>query len=199
MNKIVGCVISNSRLKEFKSECWSYEVVEGLPILYVGYDNASENINCFDVTRRVYDGDVWWCFGKTERRKDYLDTVGKFKAAAFHKAAASVKYEYVDFTCYPMHRIKAFIKYIKGGDRKVCFVTRGRQFVFIYSEKYNTVWGLSLTLCEYIGVDSGKVLSQMKTNRKNVFIKDTSFIDKEIREIIGNDTHFIPILATYLR
>ena len=197
MEKVVGCIISDTKLKEFKDDYWSYTPIHGKPTLYVGYDNASNNISSFNVTRRVYDDCVWWCFGKREKRKDYLEVSKKFKEAAFRKAAASVKYEYINFICYTESRVKALIRYIKGPDKKVCFITRGGQFVFIFSEKYNTVWGLSLSLCEYVGIDSSKVIERMRSNPRNHFIKNTNFIDSEMRSIIGNDTHFIPVLATY--
>lgn len=197
MGRQFGCVVSNNVPKEFVGACWAHGFSDNLPILYIGYDNASQSIEGFDVTKKKYDGDIWWCFGRREKRKDYITTVSDFKEYCIKRAVGEIRYEYVDFTCYDMERVKSFIRYMKGVDRKICFITRGSEFMFIYSERYNVVWGLSLSLCDYVGIDRKKVISQIKENRKNVFVGSTAFIDADMRKIIGNDTHIIPILYNY--
>ena len=194
----IACIISPRRPKEFQSECWSTEIVDGLPVLYIGIDNASKNIDNFDPTVQTYGKDVWWTFGKMERRGDYLKTVAKFKEYSLRRLADSVRYEFVDITCYTDERKKAFFKYIDSSDKKTCFVTHGASFVFIYSRKYSTVWGLSLSLCEYIGMDAKKIMGRIHRNENNTFAETSRFMDAEMRKIIGDDTHLIPVLYTYI-
>lgn len=67
--------------------------------------------------------------------------------------------------------------------------------MFIYSEKYNTVFGISLELCEYLGVRKQKVFKLLKNSE---YIHDTSFINSDLRKVMGGNTHYIPILYTYL-
>ena len=178
-------------------DCWNAERVDGLPTLYVGFERAMTNIDGFDITRCVYDGDIWWAFARNERRKEHERVLSEFKAHCIRKAVEDVKYEYVDFPCYTEERVEAFRRYMASSDKKVCFITRGMGFLFIYSERYATVWGLSLSLCWYVGKEPKDVIASFKENKNNTFVGDTSFIDRQMRSVIGNDTHIIPVLHTY--
>ena len=68
--------------------------------------------------------------------------------------------------------------------------------MFIYSEMYNTVFGISLEMCEYLGVNKQKVIKLVKNTE---FIHDTKFISNEIRKVIGSNTHYILPLYTYFK
>ena len=107
-----------------------------------------------------------------------------------------IKYSYIDIIGYSFSRIKKLIQYINSDDKKICFVTKDSKFIFIYSEKYNVVWGLSLTLCEYIGVGKQKILSKIRKNKNNRFINNIGLISEDIRKKIGENTHYL--LPTYL-
>jgi hypothetical protein len=86
---------------------------------------------------------------------------------------------------------------MKGGDKKLCLLTKDSRFIFIYSEKYNTVWGLSLSLCDYIGICRKKVAKRIRENKNNIFMNGISFSDGDIRKIIGDDTHLILPALSY--
>lgn len=175
----------------------SYDCIDPeLPTLVIGMDLAKEIVPNFSVLNRI-NGDLWWTFTRKERRSDNSEDLSNFKKYCIKRFTESFKYEYINFTCYPYSRIKKFINYIKGGDDKVCFLTKDSRFVFIYSDRYRIVWGLSLSLCDYIGVDKKKVISSIKSNRHNRFVNGVSFIDPEMRGIIGDDTHLIPLLLHY--
>lgn len=165
-----------------------------LPTLVIGVKKGTDCIEGLSLLQTRYDGDVWWTFSRRERRSDYDKVVSEFKRHALRNALDSVRYEYVDFVCYSTDRVKAFIRFMRGGDGKVVFLTRGSRFAFIYCPRYSVVWGLSLSLCDYIGVDRHKVVRKIKQNSKNEIIAETSFIDSETRAILGNDTHLIPVI-----
>jgi hypothetical protein len=82
-------------------------------------------------------------------------------------------------------------------DKKLCFFTVGANFVFIYSKKYRCVFGLSLSLCEYCGIDKSKIINKIKSNPNNKIINGLSFIDDETRRIIGDNIHYMLPLFEY--
>ena len=195
MSKKIANIVSDRPLKYFGplySQTTNINAIDKtLPTLVVGIKKATECINGLSLIQTRYDGDVWWTFSRTERRSDFESVVSEFKKHALRKVLDGVRYEYVDFICYPQKRVKSFIRYMKNNDKKIVFLTRGSRFAFIYSPKYSVVWGLSLSLCDYIGVDRHKVVRKIKSNRHNEIISDTSFINSEVRSILGNDTHLI--------
>lgn len=175
----------------------SYNDIDtSIPTLVIGIDLAKSIIPDFSVLHRG-SGDLYWTFTKRERRSDNAEDLLKFKRLCVKKYTERFRYEYVNFTCYTYSRIKKFINYIDGSDYKVCFLTKDSRFVFIYSKRYNMVWGLSLSLCDYINVDRKKVLKRLRNNPKNHFVNGVSFADPDIRNIIGDDTHLIPPLLSY--
>ena len=131
-------------------------------------------------------------FSKNERRDDYIEGLIDFKKLVIMSYLEKIRYEYIDFTNYPLSRIRKLISYMNmRKEEKYCFLTRSSQFVFIYAPRLSVVFGLSLTLCEYLGISKGKVISRLKRNKSNKFIYDLSFIDGDIKRIIGDNTHYI--------
>ena len=167
-----------------------------LPTLIVGMDLAKSIVNDFSILSRG-DGNLRWTFTKRERRSENMEDLSKFKKYCIKSFSEQFRYQYVNFTCYPYSKLKNFINYINGKDSKMCFLTKDSRFLFIFSEKYRMVWGLSLSLCDYIGVDKKKVISKIKENTHNRFVNGISFADENMRSIIGDDTHLIPLLLYY--
>lgn len=173
------------------------DIDPSLPTLIIGMETASENIDDFSILKRL-EGDIWWTFSKRERRNEHVEDLKKFQCKVLLDYLSSVQYEYVNFTCYELDRVKKFIKYIYSDDVKLLFLTKESRFAFIYSAKYNRVWGLSLSLCDYIGVDRKKVIGKIKSNKHNHIMNGVSFSDDDIRDVIGDNTHLIlPALAYF--
>lgn len=201
MQKIAN-IVSDSKKNGFEvifNKVASPEnLIPGLPTLYIGLETARNNIKGFNILNKTYpEQNCRWTFSRTERRNEYNDDLEKFKKDSIMKALANVKYDYADVAGYSLTKIKNFINYINSDDHKLCFLTKNSKFLFIYSRKYNRVWGLSLTTCEYLGIDRKKILSRVKSNRHNRFIYDTSFLKDDMRGIVGNNTHYILPLYDY--
>lgn len=171
------------------------DCVNGLPTLVVGWSNMKKWFPEADILTKECNG-IKWTFSKTERRCDYEDDIIKFYNYSIMNVMKDIKYTYVDPIKFSLLSIKKVIKYCKGNDKKFVFLTKGSQFMFVYSEEYKTVFGVSLTLMEYIGISKQKVIRLVKNG---VFIRDTSFINSDIRRIIGTNTAYILPLYNYFK
>lgn len=170
------------------------DIIKDIPTLIIGFEEAKECIKDFNIIDKQY-GDIWWTFKKTERRCEYEEDVMKFYNYAILHEMEKTKYVYVDLINFSLNSIKKMIKFLGDKSRKYIFLTRNSHFMFVYSEQYNTVFGISLELCEYLGVNKQKVL---KLLRNQVYIHDTKFMGNDIRRVIGSNTHYILPLYTYL-
>lgn len=201
MQKLGNIVVKN--LPKNDDDLFNYvsdytKIDNKLPTLIIGLENAQRFIPSFTILQKIYnEGMLYWTFSKRERRDEHNWDLKQFKNYAIMLFLSKIKYEYINFTCYSLHKIKQLIKYLKGKDKKVCFITRNSKFIFIYSERYKCVWGLSLTLCEYIGVNKSKVLKSLRKNENNVFINGNFEPNEEIKDIIKHNTHYILPLYTY--
>lgn len=176
------------------------DIDNDLPTLYIGFKKAKSCINGFSILKKEYkDQNCWWTFKKMERREDYINDIYAFKRNVILNSLSSVKYRYINFTMYSLARIKKLIDYIWSERDKTCFLTKNSQFIFIYDESLSTVFGLSLTLCDYVGVSKRKVINQIKSNRRNHFIYDISFLNEDLKRIIEDNTHYILPLYFYFK
>ena len=203
MQKLAN-IVTKGRKSDFSeiynvvSSCEGIDV--NLPTLYIGLATAKKCIENFSILQKHYkEQNCWWTFSKTERRNDYLNDIEKFQEYVILDALKSVKYEYVNFIRYKRSRIANFIKYIYSSTEKICFFTRESNFLFIYDTKLKTIFGLSLTLCEYCGVNKSKIITKIKSNTNNVFINGISFLNSDIKRIIGSNIHYILPLYCYFR
>lgn len=196
----IGNIIGKGKLplsNMFNKSMSNDGIETGLPVLYIGIDNARNNIDNFSLFNERYENDVFWTPSKTEKRDIFIEKTDKFVKFCLSKITTNIKYEYVNITCYGYNRLKKLLTYIKSKDLKYCFITRESRFIFFYSPKYNTVWGLSLSLCEYVGVPKSKILNIIRKNKNNLIINninDYTAEFEELRKMFSNDTHMIPII-----
>ena len=163
--------------------------------MVIGLENARSVIDNFNILDKKY-GFISWTYAKTERRCDYEDDLELFMAESIKSALGCIKYTYIDIIRYGFDTIRKILGFAKDSSKKIVFLTKGSSFMFLYSEKYNTVFGLSLSLCEYMGINKKKIF---KTVSNAEYVHDTLFIDCRLRKYIGNDTHLIPVLYDILQ
>ena len=197
--KKIGNIVTNSKKNTFGNifnVVKSYdEIIEDIPTLVIGVENARKCIQGFNILHKRY-GDIWWTFKKTERNCEYEDDILNFYSYSIMHELEKTKYIYIDPIRFSLTSIKKTIRFLKDKAKKYVFLTRGSHFMFIYSEKYNTVFGISLEMCEYLGINKQKVIKLVKNGE---FIRDTKFITTEIRDVIGQNTHYILPLYTYFK
>lgn len=194
MRKFLGNIVTNGN-PDVDRDAFNVvksidESVEGIPTLVVGLENARKTIPDFNILNKCY-GELSWTYSKTEHRCDYEDDLEGFVDMCVRKAVEGVKYTYIDFISYKRGTIRKILAFAKGPSKKTVFLTRGSSFMFVYSETYKTVFGVSLSLCEYIGIPKKKVIRLV---RNAEFVHDTKSLDGLFRRAIGNDTHLVPVI-----
>lgn len=200
MNKIGNIVCSmQTKVSEVFNKVKNCEEIDNnLPTLVIGIDNAKNCIKDFCILTKIYDeGKFRWTFKKTERRIDYENDINIFTNYCYQYIIKSIKYTYVNLIIYDLKRVKKFIKYIQNNNKKYCYKSLNEQFLYIFDKKYNIVYGLSLSLCEYMNIDSDKILKKIFDNKKNIKITNFSFFNDNIKYIINNNQHYIPVFYEY--
>ena len=174
------------------------DLISGIPTMVIGLNEARWYIADFSILQKSYrNNTLFWTYKKTERRYEYEDDIEAFYKLCINSVLEKIKYMYLDLTSYHYTNLKKTIKYLASNSEKLCFQTRNSNFLFIYDEGLNTVFGISLQTLEYAGISRRKVLHRIKQNKNNRFLYDTSFITQELRSVIGNNTHYILPLYKY--
>lgn len=198
MKKIANILTTNNKLElgGAYNICRCMDCLDDtLPTLIIGYDNAQEYIKDFNILKKDYpEQNLYWTFKKTERRDEHNEDLKKFCNKVLKEQAEKAKYEYIDILNMGYRRISNLIKYIDGTDHKRVLFIKG--FVFIYSERYSVVWGLSLKLCEFLGIRKMKIIDRIKRNRNN-YIIDLKEVPADIKKNVGNNLHWLLPLYDY--
>lgn len=200
MNKIGNIVCSpQTKVSELFNKVKSCEEIDNnLPTMVIGMDNAKNCIQDFSVLNKIYNnGDFRWTFKKTERRIDYESDIVQFTDYCYKYIIKDIKYRYIDLIHYDLNRIKKFIMYLKNNNKKYCYQSFNGEFMFIFDKKYNMVYGLSLSLCEYMCINKSNVINKIFQNTSNIEIKKLTFFNDNIKHLVMNNQHYIPVFYQY--
>jgi hypothetical protein len=188
--KYIGNIVtgySKDKFPKFFNVVKSFDEVDNsVPTLIVGLESAREKIEGFSIIKKSYSsGMLCWTYKKTERKYDFDRDTDAFYRKCLEKVLSDVEYRYLNIPSYRYSELKRIYSWVKGKTKKLCFLTRDSNFLFIYDTGRKMVFGLSLTLFEYMGVNRKKIVSLVGRNRNNIFIHNTGFMDGEIRGVVG--------------
>lgn len=167
------------------------------PTLIIGKQNAEkiygkENVHVLD--KKIEDN-VYWTFGKLERRNDFERDLLSFNKMLVKKLFKSVQYEYFNVYTSGYSDIKALLTKIDRNKGNVCYVSDRDLYLLIE----NSVYGISFRDLNYIGVDKEKVINRIKRNRSNKIITNDYFISKNMKKYINNATFMVPYIYFLLK
>ena len=194
--KCIGRIVTNSKTVD------TLDYVEvtnnkcgldfSVPTLIIGKKNAVElfgedNIKVLD--RKIKDN-VYWTYGKTEKRNIYEEDLRKFNQNLIKNLSKRVKYTFFNVLSEPLSRIKRYIKFMRSDEEKIVYITDNHVYIF-YN---NNVFGLSLDDIEYAGIKKEKVIKQIQENPHNIVIDNTKFLSKKMKNYIKDDKILVPYL-----
>lgn len=170
---------------------------ENLPTLIIGYELAKKYIEGFNILKKYYPKqNIYWTFKRTERGVDYENDLKSFYTTVITDYCNRNKYAFVDIVNIDMKTAKKLIKYAKSDDKKLIFNENNR-FLYVYSEKYATVFGFSLSTSNFFGISPSKVMKMFEGNMNNEFVYDFTNIHYEVKHIIGEKIDKYMVLYKY--
>ena len=184
---------TNGQPKTFLKLCRYSELDEvedrSIPTLVVGWEKAKKSINEANILQKWYpEQNVGWTFSSTERRSDYQKDITNFCEWLLTNVTSTSLYKQVDILRISLLDIKKFIRFIDSESPKFVFVDRNK-FLFVYSRKYKRTYGISLSTCEYVGINKEKIIERILRNPFNERISNFAIIPYELRMRLGDRLH----------
>lgn len=159
---------------------------ESLPTLIIGYENAKKYINGFSILKKYYaDSNIYWTFKKNESAVDYEADLDSFYATVIKDFCDNIRYRFIDIIRINLKIAKKLINFVKSDDKKLVFNENDR-FLYVYCERYATVFGFSLSTSRFFGIEPKKIMDLFKDNENNGFIYDFSIIPNKVKRITGD-------------
>ena len=194
--------IANILTDEPFSEAELYNVVQDrdslvpdIPTLIVGWEKTKELYPDASIIEWKVDENVYWTYGKYERRDKYEANVNKFQDLAFKKYVDSVNYVFYDVILEGEDRFMKFIELLLSNVQKTVYVTGDMMYIYIdYTRK---VVGVSLRDCDYIDETYKKrIFSAMYNNPSVILLKNNDAISKEVRFKTRGRAYILPYLCS---
>lgn len=171
----------------------SAELVHGIPTLIVGWDKTKQEYPNASIIEWEIADNVYWTYGKYEKRDKYEANVKKFQDLAFKKFIESLEYVFYDVLLTESTKFSSFITSLSSGTRKTVYVTG--DMMYIYYDGTDKVVGLSLRDCDYLDENLKKTIFSSIYNSKSVnLLKNNEEISREIRFKAKGRAYILPYL-----
>ena len=170
-------------------------LVPDIPTLIVGWEKTKELYPDASIIEWKVDENVYWTYGKYERRDKYEANVKKFNDLALKKFIDSVNYVFYDVILEGEDRFTKFIELLLCNAQKTVYITGDMMYIHIdYTKK---VVGVSLRDCDYLGETYKKrIFSAMYNNPSVILLKNNDAISKEVRFKTRGRAYILPYLCS---
>lgn len=165
------------------------------PLLIVGINNVIELCGDFSLSRKQIKENVFWTFGKTEKRVEYEKDLEKFYKTVLFDKTKNIKYYYFNFLTQPLSKIKNLINIINNKDTKYIYITN--DMIYILYNDY--ILGISLKLMRYAKMNTEKVINKIKKNKANIIAYNLYFFPQSIRRMISTETYLLPYFMKLIK
>ena len=170
-------------------------IISDIPTLIIGWEKTKELYPDASIIEWNVDENVYWTYGKYERRDKYEINVKKFQDLAFKKYIDSVNYVFYDVILEGEDRFTRFIELLLSNMQKTVYVTGDMMYIHIdYTKK---VVGVSLRDCDYVDETYKKrIFSAMYNNPSVILLKNKDTVSKEIRFKTRGMAYILPYLCS---
>lgn len=169
------------------------ELVPDIPTLIIGWERTKTEYPDTSIIEWKVADNVYWTYGKYERRDKYEVNVKKFQDLSFKKFVESLEYAFYDVLLTPPERFESFLASLGSDNQKTIYVTG--DMMYLYYNGTNKVVGLSLRDCDYLNEFTKKRIFSSVYNSNTVnLLKNNDEISKEIRYKAKGRAYILPYL-----
>jgi hypothetical protein len=168
-------------------------LIPGIPTLIVGWDKTKELYPDSSIIEWEASDNVYWTYGKYERRDKYEANVKKFQDLAFKKFIEGLDYVFYDVFLSQEDKFNSFLTSLESNTKKTIYITG--DMLYIYYDGTDKVVGLSLRDCDYLDETLKKKIFSAIYNSKTInLLKNNDEISKEIRFKARGRAYILPYL-----
>ena len=169
------------------------ELVPDIHTLIIGWERTKTEYPDASIIEWKVADNVYWTYGKYERRDKYEVNVKKFQDLSFKKFVESLEYAFYDVLLTPPERFESFLASLGSDNQKTIYVTG--DMMYLYYNGTNKVVGLSLRDCDYLNEFTKKRIFSSVYNSNTVnLLKNNDEISKEIRFKAKGRAYILPYL-----
>lgn len=189
---ILGYIVTDKKLKGidgFVEQVDDISLADPTkPILIVGWKKAKEHPKYSTVLEKKLDENLYWTFGKSESRSDFEEDLKIFYNIIYNNILNNIIYNNINIFKLKYNSIKKLYNIILNSEKnKNIYLSKN----MLYIPHEGKVLGLSLSILEYCGIPSDKIVNKIKSKGINIVEDNGKFIFKLSRQL-GNKKYAIP-------
>lgn len=168
------------------------KLIGDIPTLIIGWGYTKKMYPEANILNWKINDNIFWTYGKREKRNKYEENVEKFKKASINKFIKSVKYQYYNLLTISEEEKKYIISLLCRDCKTHIYINC--DMVYIFDDENNIVIGFSLRDIDYINSSRKKMFNIILRNKNNniIDIKDTLSYDMKIS--LNDCKYVIPYL-----
>lgn len=168
------------------------KLIDGIPTLIIGWDSVKSLYGDINILDKKVKDNIYWTFGKRERRNVMEVDVQKFKKKAMSIVSNNVKYKFFNILTAKNDKKKSFYALLKDTRRKTIFSFNN--MLYIYIDGTDTVVSISLRDVDYIGGDVKKIFSTLYNNKFVKVANDNDLKDTNAKLFFKDNIYLIPYI-----
>ena len=170
------------------------DLIEDIPTLIIGWKFANELYDNLNILEHKISDNVYWTFGKREKREQMEKDILKFKTLALNNLINGINYSFFNILTEDIESKKEFYKELTNCSDKTIYTYDN--MMYIYYDKGNFVYGLSLRDIEYENGNIKKLFSKMYKCDNIKFIDNKNEDVQKIKYFLKNNLYIVPYICS---
>ena len=167
------------------------DTIQGLPTLIIGWDYIKKNFPDYDIIDRNLGNNIFWTFKPTEKRDLYQQDLYNFINNTYKNLLDKVKYYFIDPFILTRKQVIKIVRKILTSNDKISYLHDNMMYIYFD----NMIIGINLEMLEFMGLNTDKIVSKIKSSDGIFLDKDSIFIEyKDKVEMLDGKVRFLPLL-----
>ena len=167
------------------------DIIQGLPTLIIGWDYIKKNFPDYDIIDRNLGNNIFWTFKPTEKRDLYQQDLYNFINNTYKNLLDKVKYYFIDPFILTRKQVIKIVRKILTSNDKISYLHDNMMYIYFD----NMIIGINLEMLEFMGLNTDKIVSKIKSSNGIFLDKDSIFIEyKDKVEMLDGKVRFLPLL-----
>lgn len=168
------------------------KLIDGIPTLVIGWGYTKKMYPDASILKWSIDRNVYWTYGKREKRSRYEENIAKFRELAITRFIKSVRYKFYNLLTISDIEKEYIISLFIKDNGSIVYINY--DMVYVLDSDENIVIGFSLRDLDYIGKDRKKIFSMIFKNKNNVIVDIKNLLSWETKTSLGTCSYVIPYL-----
>tara|TARA_R110001592_G_scaffold5125_3_gene28401 strand:- start:835 stop:1434 length:600 start_codon:yes stop_codon:yes gene_type:complete len=191
---LIGNVVCEKYIKidkNFNLVKSTNEIIENLPTLIVGLNNAKGFTDKISYLDRKINKNTFWTFTRLEKRDLFEEDLFYFIKLSYDNLSKSSNFKFIDLILSDSGEINKVFNNIKTSDKVITFSYEN----MVYLHINNIIYGFDLRQVEYIGKSKINFIDKIK-DMSDVFLSDKKILIEYKKElsILNDEIKYIPLI-----